>query len=316
MEDNLIRLHKFIADCGIASRRKAEEYITEGRVKVNDEVITALGTKIDPDLDIVQVDDQVVELTDTEKTYVLLHKPRGYVTTVHDPEGRETVMDLIKGVNFRIYPVGRLDYLSEGLLILTNDGDFTHMVTHPKHEINKVYEVKVFGRVNELLLKQLKMGVRVDGELLKPKSVRVLQFLPKKTWLEFRLTEGKNREIRRLCEAIGLTIDKLKRVAIEGLTINHLKPGDYQVMGHKEILKKLGVDENGKRVKRHDYKSPKKSANSKSRAGKTQRRRRPQHSDSPLASSPAFQRYRKESYYQTLEGQKRREAQAQQDSED
>lgn len=308
---NDLRLQKFIADCGVVSRRKAEEYIRDGRVKVNDEVVTEMGIKVDPSKDIVQVDDMVVEMTDQEKVYILLNKPRGYVTTVYDPEGRETVLDLIKGIPTRIFPVGRLDYLSEGLLILTNDGELTNMIIHPKYEVNKVYEVKVFGRVTEAILKRLKMGERVEGELLKPSYVRIIGELPKKTWIEFRLTEGKNREIRKLCEAVGLTIDKLKRVAIEGLTINHLKPGEYEILSRKELLSKLGINEEGKKIRPFSYKSAKKTVSlaPKTRAaGKPGGRRKTVARLGNPADSPEFQRYRKEKYYSTLKQQKINEA--------
>ena len=311
MKDHLIRLQKFIADCGVASRRKAEEFITEGRVRVNDEVVTVLGTKIDPKLDIVQVDENILELTDSEKVYLVLNKPRGYVTTVHDPEGRDTVMDLCKNINLRIFPVGRLDYLSEGLLLLTNDGALANIIAHPRFQLQKVYEVKVFGRVNDLLLKSLRAGVRIDGELLKPKSVRVIEFLPKKTWLEFRLTEGKNREIRRICETLGLTIDKLKRVAIEGLKIDHIKPGQFELVTKRSLLKDLGIDEEGNRTHTTEFKSQKKTVTYKQKKKKNTRTRYTDKFDSPMADSPGFQRYRKENYYKTIAEQKRKKAEAQ-----
>jgi len=241
------RLQKVIADCGITSRRKAEELILQGRVKVNHEVVTVLGTKVNPYKDLIQVDEKVIDIMATQKLYVVLNKPRGYITTLHDPEGRKTVLDLCGGIDARIYPVGRLDYLSEGLLVLTNDGDMAHKIMHPSFEVTKIYEVKVFGSVSEGLLKNLRKGIKAhDGEL-KPQSVRIIKQLPNKTWIEFRLNEGKNREIRRICEAVGLTIDKLRRVAIEGLSIDAIAPGNFRFVTKKDLLSLLNFNENGNR---------------------------------------------------------------------
>ncbi|MFW5887362.1 MAG: pseudouridine synthase [Bacteriovoracia bacterium] len=292
---NEVRLHKAIADSGVTSRRKAEELITEGKVKVNDEVVTTLGTKIDPYKDIVAVDDEVIDLSSNEKIYILLNKPRGYVTTVHDPEGRPTVIDLCRGINTRIFPVGRLDYLSEGLLLLTNDGDLANIILHPRYEVMKVYEVKVFGIVPEDLLRKIKRGVRDDGELLKPHSVRVVKHLNRKTWLEFRLKEGKNREIRRICEAFDLTVDKLKRVAIEGLSIEGIAPGKYSLMDKKQLLKSLNMKENGEKIIKNVYRSSKKTVNAKKR-GKSK--------NTSWANDSKYRKYRKKNYNQTMKSYK------------
>jgi 23S rRNA pseudouridine2605 synthase len=235
----MIRLHKFLADSGIASRRKSESLVRDGLVKVNGEVITEMGHKVDPLKDIVQVDEKFVHNHDKEKLYFVLNKPRGVITSVGDPEGRKTVMDFIPPLRDRLYPVGRLDYLSEGLIIITNDGDMAHEIMHPSHEVTKTYEVKVFGIVNKGIVDKLKEGIKVGRDFLKPTSVRVIGVLQNKSWIEFKLQEGKNREIRKLCEEVGLTIDKLKRVAIAGLTIGHLKPGDYQLYTKKELVKAL-----------------------------------------------------------------------------
>ncbi len=249
-EHNLVRLQKYIADCGVTSRRKAEEMIVQGRVTINGELVSELGTKVNPKSDTVMVDGALVDPASVEKIYMLLHKPRGYMTTLFDPEGRETVMDLCREVSERIYPVGRLDYLSEGLLLMTNDGEMANMVMHPSHSLTKVYEVKIFGSVTETILEKLRQGFN-DPEvgMLRPRSVRVIKQLPTKTWVEFRLTDGKNREIRRLCDAVGITIDKLKRIAIEGLTIDGIAPGKFRYITKRYLLEALGVDENGKRLK-------------------------------------------------------------------
>lgn len=288
-----IRLQKVIADCGITSRRKAEGYILDGRVTVNGRTVTELGTKVTPHVDTIQVDGNTLELAAVDKVYIVMNKPRAYMTTLSDPEGRPTVMELIFGVKQRIFPVGRLDYLSEGLLILTNDGDLANMIMHPKYEVEKVYEVKVFGHVNEGILAKIKRGVMTEDGLMKPKSVRVIEQLPNKTWLEFRLNEGKNREIRKICDAVDLTVDKLRRVAVEGLNIQSLPVGQYMFTTRKELLKALGLNEHGEKVMNRRFISAKKSLNvekvSKIVAG-----------TATPATDKKFQGFRKESYYETV----------------
>ncbi len=292
-QDVYIRLQKFIADCGVTSRRKAEGYILDGRVSVNSKVVTELGTKVNPATDLVMVDGVALEPSAVDKVYVVLNKPRAYMTTLSDPEGRPTVMDLIYGVNQRIFPVGRLDYLSEGLLILTNDGDLANMIMHPKYEVEKVYEVKVFGHVNEGLLAKIKRGVMTEDGLMKPKSVRVIEQLPNKTWLEFRLNEGKNREIRKICDAVDLTVDKLRRVAIEGLNIQSLPVGQYMFTTRKELLKALGLNEHGEKVVLRKFVSAKKTLNVAKVSKIVGKTARP-------ADDKRFQTFRKENYYQTV----------------
>lgn len=292
-QDVSIRLQKFIADCGVTSRRKAEGYMLDGRITVNGNIVTELGTKINPATDIVQVDGVTLEPAAVDKVYLVMNKPRAYMTTLSDPEGRPTVMELIYGVKQRIFPVGRLDYLSEGLLILTNDGDLANMIMHPKYEVEKVYEVKVFGHVNEALLSKIKRGVMTEDGLLKPKSVRVIEQLPNKTWLEFRLNEGKNREIRKICDAVDLTVDKLRRVAIEGLNIQTLPVGQYMFTTRKELLKALGLNEHGQKVTERKFISAKKSLNVGKVAKIVSKTARP-------ADDKKFQGFRKESYYETV----------------
>lgn len=286
----MIRLQKVIADAGLTSRRKAEELILQGRVNVNGETVRQLGTKVDPNEDVVIVDGQPVDLSRKEKIYLVLNKPRGVVTTVEDPEGRDTVMNLVQDVTERIYPVGRLDYLSEGLLLMTNDGDFANNVIHPSGNINKVYEVKVFGAVTAEILKKLRTGVKSEVGFLKPKNVRVIKQLKSKTWLEFRLSDGKNREIRRLCEACGLTVDKLKRVAIGGLTVEGIKPGGYRTVSKKQMLNLIGIDSAGKVIETYEYQSPKKSINLRLKGA--------QHCTP--ADDQAFTKFRRETYFQAI----------------
>ncbi len=289
----MIRLQKYIADCGITSRRKAEDYIVQGRVAVNGMTITELGTKVDPSSDAVEVDGHAIDLASVKKIYILMHKPRGYITTLDDPQGRKTILDLCQTVSERIYPVGRLDYLSEGLLLLTNDGDLGNLVMHPRNNVTKVYEVKVFGHISEVILKRLRKGVETEDGLMKPLSVRVIEQLHNKTWLEFRLGEGKNREIRKICEACGLTVDKLRRVSIENLTIQGIAPGKYREVSKSDILKGLGFNKNGERVSNissNGFFSHKKSINLKKRI--------------PTKGKPAddksFLKFRKEHYYDSI----------------
>jgi len=291
--DLSLRLQKFIADCGVTSRRKAEELILEGRVVVNGKIVRELGTKVNPQTDAVQVDGNALELSAVDKVYLVMNKPRAYMTTLSDPEGRPTVMELIYGVKQRIFPVGRLDYLSEGLLILTNDGELANMIMHPKYEVEKVYEVKVFGHVNEGILSRIRRGVMTEEGLLKPKSIRVIEQLPNKTWLEFRLNEGKNREIRKICDAVDLTVDKLRRVAIEGLNIQTLPVGQYMFTTRKELMKALGINERGEKVAKRAFVSAKKTLNVAKVSKIVAKTARP-------ADDKKFQVFRKESYYETV----------------
>ena len=290
----MIRLHKYIADSGITSRRKAENYIVQGRVRVNDERVLELGVKINPSKDIVMVDNNIIERDHVQKIYIILHKPRGYLTTVFDPEGRKTIMDLIQDCSERVYPVGRLDYLSEGLLLVTNDGELGNQVIHPSKKITKVYEVKVFGAINEAILKLLRKGVIVEGVLLRPKNVRVIKQLPGKTWLEFQLEEGKNKEIRKICNNVGIIIDKLKRIAIGGLVLEGIAPGSYQYITKKKLLDRIySHSASDKR-----YWSSKKSINLKKKG----------HQDCTIANDRLFAKFKKETYFKTIQEIEERKA--------
>jgi 23S rRNA pseudouridine2605 synthase len=289
-----IRLQKYIADCGITSRRKAENLILEGKVKVNGKPCTTLGTKVDTTQDVVMVNNEVIDIEAVDHLYLVLNKPRSCMTTMNDPEGRKTVMDLVP-ISTRVYPVGRLDYLSEGLLILTNDGELANKIIHPSFQIEKTYEVKVFGKINDTLLKKLRAGITAHDGKLKPKGVRIIEQLPNKTWLEFRLTEGKNREIRRICEACGVTIDKLKRVAIGGLAINGIAPGRWEYISKSDLLKAIGIKSDGTPLKNAvEYVSAKKTINVK-KYNKVQK-------ETTLADSKEFTKFRKEVYFETIKG--------------
>ena len=283
-----LRLQKYIADCGFTSRRKAEDLIKQGKVKVNGVISSELGVKVDPVKDVVSIDGQVLDRESIQRHYILMNKPRGVMTTLDDPEGRATVMDYVKEVSERVYPVGRLDYLSEGLLLLTNDGEMANMIMHPSYNITKVYEVKVFGAVNDAILKKLRNGIVFQGHHLKPLTVRIIKQLPNKTWVEFRLGEGRNREIRNICEGCGLTVDKLRRVAIESLSIEDIGPGKYVFLTKKELLKALGMGASGIPVaSKRGYISKKKSIQVKKR----------NFGDKDVfADDTSFRKFRKETY--------------------
>ena len=232
---NKIRVQKYLADSGIASRRKCEEYILEGRVKVNGKVITQLGMKIDLDIDKVEFDNKLVK-EQNHKEYILLNKPIGYVTTVKDQFGRPTVMELIKS-KYRVVPVGRLDMYTSGALILTNDGDFINKITHPKHEIEKTYNVTIRGEINNSEIDMLKNGVDIDGYITKPAKVRILKVESEKniTRIEIKIHEGKNRQVRKMLKSIGKNVIALHRAAIGTIKVNDLKIGQYRNLTEKEI---------------------------------------------------------------------------------
>lgn len=229
------RLQKVISQAGIASRRESEELIKAGRVKVNGVVVTELGTKVEPTRDKVAVDNKLIR---TEKTvYILLNKPRGIVTTLHDPEGRKTVASLLPDISERIYPVGRLDYNTEGLLLMTNDGELTHALTHPSHEIDKTYRAKVLGRPPEEKLDRLRAGIKLEDGLTAPAKVNTVEYDREKdlTTVEIVISEGRNRQVRRMFEAIGHPVRQLKRVKFAFLTLMGVRRGAYRHLEADEV---------------------------------------------------------------------------------
>jgi len=237
----LERLQKVIAQAGIASRRDAEELIKAGRVTVNNKVVTELGTKVEPKRDRIAVDNKLIK---AEKyLYILLNKPKGVITALEDPQGRKTVADLVANIPERIYPVGRLDYNTEGLLIMTNDGDLTNTLTHPSHEIAKTYLAKVQGYPPEEKLDKLRVGIKLEDGVTAPAKINIIAIDREKelTTLEIVIYEGKNREIRRMCEAIGYPVKNLKRIQIAFLTLEGLRRGQYRQLLAEEVeeLKKL-----------------------------------------------------------------------------
>jgi pseudouridine synthase len=229
-----IRLQRFLAQAGVASRRKAEELIVAGRVKVNGEVVTELGSKVDPDRDKVFLAGK--RLLAERPMYLMLNKPRGYVTTLSDPEGRPTVMSFLRRAGARVFPVGRLDFNTEGLLICTNDGDLAHALMHPKHEVRKTYEVKLQGLVGPETVTAWQRGVTLDdGERTAPAEVRNLGNTGKNTWLEVTLREGKNRQVHRTAEALGYNVLKLTRIGYGGLSLGDLKVGTTRPLLPDEV---------------------------------------------------------------------------------
>ncbi|MCS6925877.1 MAG: rRNA pseudouridine synthase [Candidatus Binatia bacterium] len=221
---------------GIASRRAAEEMIRQGRVQVNGETVTRLGTTADPYRDRITVDGRLVDVTSTPRLYFLLHKPVGVVSTLKDPQGRPTVRELLKGVRERVFPVGRLDYHSAGLLLLTNDGELAERLLHPRSQLPRTYHVKIAGHPTPQVLRTLRSGVRLeDGTLTAPARVRILRVSERKTWLEMTLQEGRNREVRRMWEAVGYEVEKLIRVRFGPLVLADLPPGGYRPLQPAEI---------------------------------------------------------------------------------
>lgn len=228
-----------MAEQGVASRRKSEDLIRAGKVKVNGHV-AEIGMKINPRKDLVTVGKQkLTNVKNRKMVYVMLNKPRGYVTTVSDELGRKAVMDLLPDFGCRIYPVGRLDKDSEGLLLLTNDGSFTNCMTHPSHEYAKVYRVTVRPAVNDDILFNLRNGIEIDGRMTAPCEVTVLTEEENRVVLEFILHEGRNRQIRKMCESQGLEVARLKRISIGPVKLGMLKQGDYRELSEQDVKKLL-----------------------------------------------------------------------------
>jgi pseudouridine synthase len=247
-----IRLQRFLAQAGVASRRKAEQLITDGQVKVNGRVVTELGTKIDPVRDKVSVAGR--PLAAEERVYLLLNKPRGYVTTLSDPERRPTVMELVKNVHQRVYPVGRLDFNTEGVLLLTNDGDLAHALMHPSRGVEKTYHVKLQGLIDAARLKELADGVVLDdGERTAPAEATLLDTTGKNSWIELTIHEGRNRQIHRMAEAIGLPVLKLIRVRYAGIEAGSARPGRWRRLTDDEVATLKGKRKRERERKRQPH---------------------------------------------------------------
>lgn len=229
-----MRLQKYIAKCGVTSRRKAEGLIEDGKVEVNGIIVTELGSKVDPERDRVKVNGKNISL-ESKKVYIMVNKPVGYVTTLDDENNRPTVIDLLENVDERVYPVGRLDIDTTGLLLLTNDGDITYKLTHPSNEVDKKYIAIVEGNPNKISLNKLRSGVRIDGKMTSKALVKVAKVFEDDSILEITIKEGRNRQVKKMCEAVGHPVKKLKRVSMGKLELGGLDIGNWRYLDEEEV---------------------------------------------------------------------------------
>ncbi len=228
------RLQKILAQAGVASRRHAEEMIVAGRVTVNGQVVTVLGSKADVVIDQITFDGKQLRPAE-KKVYYLIHKPAGYVTTLKDPQGRPIVTSLLKEVRERVYPVGRLDYNSEGLLLITNDGEWANRLAHPRHEVEKEYHVRVRGEISTMQLNQLAAGIKLEDGMTAPAKTARISQSENNSWFSMVIHEGRFRQVRRMCAEIGLTVVRLKRVRYGCVDLGTLKPGEYRTLSPQEV---------------------------------------------------------------------------------
>lgn len=228
-----MRLQKYLAEAQVASRRRAEEIILEGRVKVNGEIVAQLGTKVESDSDVIEVDNKIVKICE-KMVYIVLNKPEGCVTTVKDQFDRKSVLDYLADINERIYPVGRLDYDTSGLLILTNDGDLTYKLTHPKHNVEKTYVAKVDREPDAEDMLRFEQGIEIDGRKTAPAKIKIIK-KDRLTTLEIKIHEGRNRQVRKMCAAINCNVIKLERVAVGKLTMGKVEKGKYRTLSDDEV---------------------------------------------------------------------------------
>ncbi|WP_232696556.1 pseudouridine synthase [Brevibacillus daliensis] len=235
------RLQKVLAQAGVASRRSSEELIKQGRVKVNGAIVTELGTKVDPASDIILVDNK--SIAQEKHVYLLVNKPTGVITSMHDPQGRKTVRDLVKSINERVYPVGRLDYDTSGLLLMTNDGDLANRLAHPSYEIDKVYRAWVKGIPSKASVNLLATGIELEDGMTSPGEAEIL-FIDKahnRAQIQLTIHEGRNRQVRRMCEAIGHPVVTLERIRVGFLTLDEVRSGGFRHLKPQEVkhLKKV-----------------------------------------------------------------------------
>jgi 23S rRNA pseudouridine2605 synthase len=230
------RLQKIIARAGIASRRAAEQMILDGRISINGAVVSHLGTRADLEKDDIRVDGRLIS-AEAAKVYLMLNKPRGYVTTLDDPQQRPIVTDLLSDVRERVFPVGRLDYDSEGLLLFTNDGDFALRLQHPRFQVSKTYRVKIEGRLTNREMRLLSEGISMEDGLFRPALIASERKSSKSSWLKVTLREGRNRIVRRAFEILGHSVVRLIRVSVADLSLDDLKPGTYRYLTKKEVMK-------------------------------------------------------------------------------
>jgi len=229
-----MRIQKYISDCGVMSRRAAEREIEQGNIYVNDQLAT-IGQKIDPDKDVVKYNDIVLNQAEKHYQYIMLYKPVGYITTMSDDKNRQCITELIEEVGTRVYPVGRLDMDSEGLLLLTNDGDLTNKLTHPKHNIPKIYHVKISGAITPENMSALGKPMMIDDYEIQPVEIEIVTRNDKVSILRMTLYEGRNRQIRKMCESLGLNILNLKRIAIGKISLGDLHPGKWRRLTQSQI---------------------------------------------------------------------------------
>lgn len=229
-----IRLQKMIANCGIASRRKAEQLIADGKVRVNGRV-AQIGDKVDPKKDKITVGSKKLVPQNNRRIYIMLHKPRGFVTTMDDELGRKCVAELVADVEQRVFPVGRLDRDSEGLLLMTNDGEFANYISHPRSHVSKTYRVTVRQQVTEEMLARLSEGLMLDGQITLPADVNLIVKEENRNVMLVTLYEGRNRQIRRMCEELGLEVIRLKRIAVGNVKLGMLKQGDWRELNDDEL---------------------------------------------------------------------------------
>lgn len=231
-----IRLQKYLAQCGVASRRKAEAIINSGRVSVDGTIVTGMGTKVDPELQKVLLDGKPIE-REKKKFYLLLNKPKGYVTTLSDPQGRPVVTTLVKDVDARLFPVGRLDLDTMGALILTNDGDFAQKVQHPSFKVTKTYEALVHGKLSEKELKILKNGILLEGKITAPAKLKILKNMVRSTLVKITIHEGRKRQVRKMFQAIKYPVINLKRISYGRLHLGKLPEGRYRTLTPGDLKK-------------------------------------------------------------------------------
>lgn len=231
-----IRLQKYLAGCGVASRRKAEEIIVEGRVSVDGKVITAMGAQIDPATQEIRLDGKLVTAHD-DLLYILLNKPQGYVTTMSDPQGRPIVTSLLSGIKARLFPVGRLDLDTEGALILTNDGELAQKIQHPSYEVTKTYEAQVLGRPSEKMLQRLAQGILLEGKKTAPASLMLIARQSGTSSIRITIHEGRKRQVKKMFQAIGHPVVHLKRIAYGHLFLQGLATGKYRILTPEDLKK-------------------------------------------------------------------------------
>ena len=245
-----MRLQKFMAECGVASRRNAEKMIEDGRVYVNGELVDYMGYVVDEEKDVVEVDGRVIK-KETKKHYIVLNKPKNYVTTVSDEFERPTVMHLVKDIGERIYPVGRLDFDTSGLLIMTNDGEFANILAHPSHSVNKTYIARVDKVLTKEQLEHLQSGVVIDGVKTAPAKAENIKNALKGIEVKITIHEGRNRQVRKMLEAVGVTVLALKRISVGSVTLGNLPEGKWRRLSEAEINKLRGKkNDSGKHNKR------------------------------------------------------------------